>query len=399
MAEGDRKRGAPRGEVASVSVRAAVDAVADLAIVLIDGYGIIASWNLGAERMMGWTAAEVVGKPYGSLYDADDQDGRKPDMDRTIAMHEGSRRQEWQRPRSDGSRFWAETTLTSIRDAAGMLLGFLDITRDVTDRRFLDSERERVQEQLLVSERLASLGLMAAGVAHEINNPLAFVVVNIRYALAELVELSRDPRLTDRLADIADALDNAREGAERIQQTAKDLGVFARNDEGRLGVVDVRHVLDTCVNMALTEIRHRARLIKDYQDTPAVEGSDARIGQVFLNLLLNAAHAIVEGDCENNEITVRTFVRDGEVIVEIRDTGTGIADEHLERIFDPFFTTKPVDVGTGLGLPVCRRIVTGLGGRIEVESHLGKGSTFRVRLPASHRPCSAAPPWLHRRCC
>jgi PAS domain S-box-containing protein len=398
MAEGDRKRGAPVGEVASVSVRAAVEAVADLAIVLIDGYGIIASWNLGAERMLGWTAAQVVGKPYGSLYDADDQDARKPDMDRTIAMHEGSRRQEWQRRRSDGSRFWAETTLTSIRDAEGMLLGFLDITRDVTDIRLLDSERERVHEQLLVSERLASLGLMAAGVAHEIDNPLAFVVVNLRYALAELVELSRDPSLSDRVADIADALDNAREGAERIQQTAKDLTVFARSDQGRCGVVDVRHVLDTCINMALTEIRHRARLIKDYEDTPAVEGSDAHIGQVFLNLLLNAAHSIVEGDCDSNEITVRTFVRDAEVVVEVRDTGTGIADEHLERIFDPFFTTKPVDVGTGLGLPICRRIVTGLGGRIEVESQLGKGSTFRVMLPASHRPCSTAPPWLLRRC-
>jgi two-component system, cell cycle sensor histidine kinase and response regulator CckA len=141
-------------------------------------------------------------------------------------------------------------------------------------------------------------------------------------------------------------------------------------------------VLELAINMAFNEIRHRARLVKDYGEVPAVEADEARLGQVFLNLLVNAAHAIREGQVERNEIRVRTRTdRAGRAVIEIRDTGCGIAPDVLGRIFDPFFTTKAVGDGSGLGLAICHGVVAALGGEITVESEPGKGSVFRVALP------------------
>jgi CheY-like chemotaxis protein len=141
-------------------------------------------------------------------------------------------------------------------------------------------------------------------------------------------------------------------------------------------------VLDSSINIAWNEIRHRARLVKDYGDTPMVEGNESRLGQVFLNLLLNAAHAIPEGETERNEIRVSTRTdAGGRAVVEVRDSGMGIPPEIRERIFDPFFTTKPASEGTGLGLWICSGILAALGGEVRVDSEIGRGSTFRVTLP------------------
>ena len=162
----------------------------------------------------------------------------------------------------------------------------------------------------------------------------------------------------------------------------RDLKVFGRGNEDARGPVVLRRVLDSSINIAWNEIRHRARLVKDFGDVPLIEGNESRLGQVFLNLLLNAAQAIPEGEAERNEIRVSTATDgDGRVIIEVRDTGAGIAPEILSRIFEPFFTTKPDGVGTGLGLWICRGILSDLGGTIAVESRLGHGSTFRVTLP------------------
>ena len=151
--------------------------------------------------------------------------------------------------------------------------------------------------------------------------------------------------------------------------------------------VDIHAVLDSCANMARSEIRHRARLVKNYGSVPPVFANDSRLGQLFLNLLVNAAQAIPHGNANLNEIRVTTTLDDeGQVLVEIHDTGVGIPPENLTRLFDPFFTTKPVGVGTGLGLSICHGIVTAQGGRISVESQPNQGSTFRVQLPALRTP-------------
>jgi CheY-like chemotaxis protein len=178
-----------------------------------------------------------------------------------------------------------------------------------------------------------------------------------------------------------------------MRDIVRDLRTFTRGaDEDRRVHVDVRRVLDASINLAWNEIRHRARLVKEYGDIPPVMANEARLGQVFLNLLVNAAQALPEGGAEENVIRVVTFAVEGDVCVEVRDTGAGVAREHLGRIFDPFFTTKPVGVGTGLGLWICQGIVSSLGGQISAENTPGGGAVFRVLLPAATGPADEHSP-------
>jgi signal transduction histidine kinase len=247
------------------------------------------------------------------------------------------------------------------------------------------AERRRMQEQLLIADRMASIGTIAAGVAHEINNPLAAVVVNLDLLAKDLARLGDDNGIAEQMDAIFDELRDAREAADRLRHIARDLKVFSRfTDEERKGPVDVRRVIESSLRMAWPEIRHRARLVKEYGDVPPVEANEQRLGQVVLNLVVNAAQAIKEGNAEANVIRISTEVDplSGRVVVQVRDTGAGIPPETLPRIFDAFFTTKPVGVGTGLGLSICHKIITGLGGDIDVDSEVGKGTTFRVSLPA-----------------
>jgi signal transduction histidine kinase len=265
----------------------------------------------------------------------------------------------------------------------GKLWGGVAVLRDVSVQR-------RHEAQLIISDRMASVGALAAGVTHEINNPLAAVLANVELAIGDARSLEKN-RTTERLVE---ELTDAQEAANRVREIVRDLKLFSRTEEERQGPVDAREVLESALRMAWNEIRHRARLVRSFEDVPLVHGNDARLGQVFLNLLVNAAHAIPDGRAESNEIRV-ALRRVGErVLVEIVDTGSGMSEEVLRQVFTPFFTTKPLGVGTGVGLPVCHRIVAALGGQISVESKLGVGSTFRVLLPTAEVVSSsiAAPP-------
>jgi signal transduction histidine kinase len=293
-------------------------------------------------------------------------------------------------PRKDGTFLVVEAESFAFEWEGGP--AFLVIAHDVT-------ERLRIEAQLLLADRMASMGTLAAGVAHEVNGPLGYTIANMGYALDELGTLERElvaadqegrSALAARLAlarasvqRIVDALREARQGGDRVRHIVRDLKTFATADDTPVGPVDVRRVLESSINMAYNEIRHRARLVKDYFPTPFVRGSEARLGQVFLNLLVNAAHAIGEGDVEHHSIRIVTRTDDkGRCVVEVSDTGHGIAPDDLRRIFDPFFTTKPGS-GTGLGLSICQNIVATVRGEIAVESVVGKGSTFRVTIPAA----------------
>jgi CheY-like chemotaxis protein len=249
----------------------------------------------------------------------------------------------------------------------------------------------------MMSERMASVGILAASVAHEINNPLTVIAANLELVIQRLADVARQgddsPAAgaearppADRPAALQEAEQQLREAqlaAERVRNITRDLRVFSRSgDEERRGPVDIRDVLESSIRMASNEIRHRARLVTDFADAPPVEGNESRLGQLFLNLVVNAAQAIPQGNAAANEIRVATRANEsGQVVVEIRDTGAGIPPEVLPHIFDPFFTTKPAGVGTGLGLAICHGIVAGLGGTITVESEAGRGSVFRVGLP------------------
>ncbi len=254
----------------------------------------------------------------------------------------------------------------------------------------------QTQAQLVQAGRMAAVGQLAAGVGHEINNPLAYIVSNLEHASEEADLLSRE--LTDvrgagpRLREVSQALREALHGADRVRRIVRDLKTFSRPDDEKQGPVELHAVLDSAAKIAMAELRPRAKLVKDYGDVPRVEGNEARLAQVFLNLLINAAQALPEGRAEQNEVRLVTRVApDGMVVAEVRDTGVGISPESLARIFDPFYTTKPLGVGTGLGLSLCHAYVTAMGGNITVESEPGQGAVFRVTLKRAARESGAMP--------
>ena len=263
----------------------------------------------------------------------------------------------------------------------GRTTGVVVVARDIT-------ERKQTEAQLIVSDRMASVGTLAAGVAHEINNPLSCVTANLALATQELETLARLYPVPN---DLMDEIRDARDGAERVRMIVRDLKIFSRGDEVNVGPVNVEDVLESTLRMAWNEVRHRARLTKTYGKVPPVNATESRLGQVLLNLIVNAAQAIPEGNYQRNEIHVDTRVAPdgGHVVVSISDTGSGIPPDVQLRLFTPFVTTKPVGVGTGLGLSICHRIVTSLGGKIGFTSEVGKGTTFRLTLPVANLDVAA----------
>ena len=257
----------------------------------------------------------------------------------------------------------------------------LVVGRDMT-------ERVHMQQKLIVADRLASVGMLAAGVAHEVNNPLGYVLNNIEMARKELVRLGRDAE------SARQALAVALEGVARIRAIVHDLLMLARGEAGTVEGIDVRAVAASTLSLAACEIDRTARLVQDFRPAPLVIASDSRIAQVLLNLVGNALESMRDGPREENVLLVRiSSAVDGRLLLEVSDTGSGIAKEDLPRVFEPFFTTKPAGQGTGLGLAIAQRLVVESGGEISVTSTLGRGTKLRVLLPAAATTTAAQ---LHR---
>ena len=269
-------------------------------------------------------------------------------------------------------------------DAAAYLRKPLSTSALVSEiRRILgDAERRRLLGRLEEAERFAALGRLAASVGHEINNPLAYVSMNL-----DLVAIQVNRYLTEvvgaaqELADVKVMLKECRAGVDRIRDIVKDLQRLSRKPEVTRETFSLNTLVDESLAMARNHVQHRATVHKEYADLPMIFGDRSALGQVLLNLILNAAQSLPDGRAEANHITLRTLVEDGVVVIEVRDTGPGIPAEVMPHIFDPFFSTKPVGEATGLGLTVSYRIVADHGGRIDVSSAEGKGSAFRVLLP------------------
>jgi PAS domain S-box-containing protein len=283
------------------------------------------------------------------------------------------------RPRANPERIVEIKSILIEREGEPAVLAF---ARDV-------SARKRIEQELVRADRLASIGMMSAAVAHEINNPLAYAQLCLQFLERELPGL-----LGDKREWAIEQLRNASHGIDRVATIVRDLRSFARPDSGEVGRVDVIACIEQAIKLVDNEVRHRAQLVREFHDVPAVHANGSRLEQVFVNVLVNAAHAIPAGDVSNHEIRVTVRSRDNTIAVAVRDSGPGVPPELRDRVFEPFFSTKAVGVGTGLGLAVCRSIVEQLGGRIELDSAGERGgAVVTITLPV-HRgePVSAPAP-------
>ncbi|MEM9692784.1 MAG: ATP-binding protein, partial [Myxococcota bacterium] len=283
---------------------------------------------------------------------------------------------------------------------------WLATIRDITDRR----QAEQLQQRLIHADRLAAIGQLAAGVAHEVNNPAQFILANFDQldssilALEAFVADLRRATLSRRghtaagpegvaallaryrIDEVLSAMKNSaidnRQGMSRIVEIARDLRVFSRSEQQCLEPTDVNETIRIACKMTANEIRHRASLNVDLEELPRIDGDGSKLCQVFTNLLVNAAQAIDEGSADLNFIRVRSLLEAGTtILVTIEDSGRGIPETTVSRIFEPFFTTKSRDIGTGLGLALTADIVRQHGGDIDVTSQKGRGTTFTIRLP------------------
>ena len=337
--------------------------------------GLVTTWNRGAERLFGHRRIDAVGRPVDEVICIESDDAASIRDPATTARDDASTSaQKLVCVRPDGSRADLSATRCLLRDSRGVVVAHAAIYRDVT-------ETKRMETQLALSDRMVTLGTLAAGVAHEVNNPLASVIANVELALAGLRRVADSRQAVE---PAIEALDDAQEAAHRVRRIVRDLRVFSRPDDEPRGPVDVHPVVESSLRMARNLLRHRARVERDYGSVTRALANESRLGQVVLNLLVNAAQAIEPGNRDGNTVCVQTRMTDsGMIRIAVSDTGAGMAPETRKQLFTPFFTTKPIGTGTGLGLAICHRIVTSFGGTIEVDSAQGEGTTVAVILPAT----------------
>ncbi|MES2150192.1 MAG: ATP-binding protein [Pseudomonadota bacterium] len=429
---------------------------------------VITHWNRACEHLLGWNTNEMIGtRNHGVAFYAHARpmlsdlivagDTAALSQHRHSPIIPGAYETEDFFQNLGVGGHWLHFTAAPLRDAAGRVVGAIETMRDVTERRVAENalrrahdnlehlvvqrtaqlaeanrrleddirQRQRAdaelrqrnleltelnarlsmaQEQLVQQEKLASIGQLAAGVAHEINNPIGYIFSNVSTLqnyldqlfamLATYQDAERElaPALAGQLAAMRDKIDleflradvpvlmsETREGIGRVRHIVQDLKDFSRVDANQEWVWTNLHAgIDSTLNIVSNEVKYKADVIKEYGELPEIECLASQLNQVIMNLVVNAAQSIGE---QRGKIVVRTGAGADTVWVEVADSGCGIAREHLSRIFDPFFTTKAVGKGTGLGLSLSYGIVQKHRGQIEVDSEIGKGSTFRITLP------------------
>jgi PAS domain S-box-containing protein len=368
------------------------------AVLTTDSRERITFMNSAAEQVTGWPRRDALGKPMTEVLDLVDADARAIASPVREALRRGARVVlppiTALRVR-DRSIKRVDASAAPIVDERGRITGAVVVLRDTSDR-------ETLNRRLAQAERLASLGTMAAGVGHEINNPLSYVIANIGYVKDAFAGMrarlaaqgAGDAAFLHELGEIDTALADAAMGAERVRRIVHDLRKFAHSEPVTRSAVTIEQVIDYAIRVAENEVRHSARVERDYRPTPPVAVSELHVAQVFVSLLTNAAQAIGEGNADAHVIRVATRVDErGRVIAEVADDGPGMSEDVLARVFDPFFTTKPVGSGVGLGLAMAHRTVAEVGGELTAESKPGRGAVFRVSLrPANEVEPEAPPP-------
>jgi len=427
------------GEVLPAELGAVLQNI-NLGVLLLDRDGRVVFWNDFMAIHSGWDSAAVRGRLLFEIFPELPQRWIQKKIDGVFALQNLAFTSWQQRPHlfsfsgsrpvtGQTERMYQNCTFSPVLDPAGGVKYVCLTVADTSEvavqqlemerlNRLLQAEKseqarlirklEDAQAQLLQSEKMAAIGQLAAGVAHEINNPVGYVYSNFSSLegyvgdLFKLIETyravaaeHRDAALRAQLEQASQALDydflhedtaalvrESRQGLERVKQIVQDLRDFSHIDSGDWQLVDLHKGLDSTLNVIWNEIKFKAEVVKDYGELQLVQCLGSQLNQVFMNLIINAAHAIDK----QGTIWLETGMQDDWVFVRVRDSGAGIAPEHLTRLFEPFFTTKPVGQGTGLGLSVSYSIVAKHHGRLEVESEPGKGAAFTVWLPQRQPP-------------
>lgn len=398
------------------------------AMIVTDAGLLIVRVNQAFTESTELTPEEAIGQDIRQLLLSHRYDTAFSDSMQASIVRTGSWKGELWVRRKSGEDFPGLATVTAVKGSTGEVTHHVVTLTDITERKRLESEMvQRIEElktlnqrleeahtQLLQSEKMAAVGQLAAGIAHEINNPVGFVNSNLGTLKGYLASLMRlidayqqlakgcptdDPavqqakRLGKEIdidyirADVVSLLNESTDGLDRVKRIVADLKDFSRVGEAKWQPADIHKCLDSTLNIVANELKYKAEVIKDYGTLPEIMCMPFQLNQVFMNLLVNAAHAIKE----HGTITLRTGCTDKTVWIEVEDNGCGIPAENLKRIFEPFFTTKPVGSGTGLGLSVSYGIVQKHKGKIDVRSNLGNGSTFRVSLPINQEAVESGP--------
>jgi PAS domain S-box-containing protein len=356
------------------------------AVFVLDNLGCVLEVNPLACKLLGLDEGQLAGLPFDSLA----PDGERLPLRRALGdlLTRGTMCLEDQGLRSATGRRLAVQLIGSIQDD-GDARRLLLIANDLAEQR-------RLEQQSIQNDRLAAMGVVAAGIAHEINNPTAYVLSNLdflRQWSAELeqhlVALPMAPvPLLEGLREARQALADCIDGCSRIHDIVRGMRHLSHQAHAEdLTVLDVHSILDSVLHISQGELKQTARLEKAYAlELPLILGNEGRLGQVFLNLIINAVHAMRPGTPKDNTLRVRTGRDGGRVRIDISDTGHGIPLEAMPHIFDPFFTTKPAGVGTGLGLSISHALIQKMGGEMRVESQVGRGTTFSLLLPAHTGP-------------
>jgi signal transduction histidine kinase len=323
------------------------------AVVMVDLGGHITFMNLAAETLTGWAACDAIGKV---ATDVLPPRGLARSINNSAA------------------------TVVDGTERLGTVIVFNDL-----------SETRMLRQQLEFADRLTSLGIMAAGVMHDLSNPLAIMITNAGLMAEDLKTLIVDRGVTvspatleHRLEEMGHVVGDIQAAGSHMRRIVADMRAFSQPPEPTDAVLDFVRGVNWAVRMTAHEFQHRARVVTHFGETPVVMADESRLGQVLINILVNAAQAMPPGNADQNEVNVTTSTaEDGRAAIDIQDTGAGIPEGNLTRIFEPFFTTKPAGIGTGLGLSISQGIVRSFGGELQVHSEVGKGTTIRVLLPAA----------------
>ncbi len=377
----------------------------------IDHEGILTFVNDSLCQMLGYTREELIGKYVHSIHEKEDKEVIEGRVSR---RREGfSDTYELNYIAKNGNIIPALVSAKPVFNSSGKFEGAVVVITDISKMKQAEHERKLIEAQLRQSDKMASIGQLAAGVAHEINNPTGFVssnlntlsayikdyniLIDLYQALVSKLEISgissgyedimqkiREQESNMDIAflkeDITQLIQESLEGTERIKKIVQDLKDFAHPGEDKPKFADINRCIDSTLNIVWNEIKYKAQVKKDYAELPQILCYPQQLNQVFANILVNAAQAIKE----HGEITIKTMLADKNIVIEIGDTGCGIAKENISRIFEPFFTTKDVGKGTGLGLNVAYNIVKKHNGKIGVESEKGQGTIFTIRLPVNN---------------